>query len=109
LTSNTPYLIAVVVTTMIGVAGVVAVLILRPHEDNAALFVAIGGFVAPTTAALLAFLKTQETHLLVNSRMDEFKKLISDNAALAETLAHDKGVVQGLRELREKGEKGEKG
>jgi len=94
-TSNVPYLIAIVIMTVLGVVGIIAVLVLRPHDDNSALFVAIGGIIAPTTAALLAFLKGQETHLLVNSRMDEFKKLLSENAVLAEKAARAEGVREG--------------
>jgi hypothetical protein len=96
--TNLPYLMAVLAITMIGVMATIAIIILRPNQDNAALFVAIGSFVGPTTTALLAFLKTQETHLLVNSRMDEFKSLLAMNAAAAEEIARTRGISQGLRE-----------
>jgi hypothetical protein len=44
--------------------------------------------ITPTTVALLAFLKAQETHLSVNSRLDAFMA----NAKLA---AHAQGVTEG--------------
>jgi len=88
--NNIPYLIAVVAMSALGVISVVTVLILRPQADNAALFAAIAGFIAPTTMALLAFMKTQETHVLVNGRMDEFKRLLQANALIAEADARHK-------------------
>ena len=96
--SNLPYLIVIVVMATIGIAGTLAILVLRPEADNASLYVAIAGFVCPTMAAMLAFIKTQETHLLVNSRMDEFKKLLAINAATAEILAQERGIKQGLQQ-----------
>lgn len=95
MSSNIPYLIAVVLMTALGVGSTLLVLFLRPNADNAALIAAIAGFIAPTTMALLAFMKTQETHVLVNGRMDEFKKLLQLNAAMAEEAARKAGVVQG--------------
>lgn len=95
-TSNIPYLVAIVFMTMLGVGGTITVILLRPNADNAALFASIAGFVAPTTMALLAFLKTQETHVLVDGRMDEFKSLLAANAAAAESIARAQGVQQGL-------------
>jgi len=90
-TSNIPYLIAVVIMTTLGVVSTITVLLVRPEADNAALFAAIAGFIAPTTMALLAFMKTQETHVLVNGRMDEFKRLLQANALLAEEKARKQG------------------
>jgi len=96
--SNIPYLISILLMSLLGVIGTLSIVLLRPGEDNASLYISVASFVLPTTTALMAFLKTQETHLLVNSRMDEFKRLISINAAAAEELARVKGVAQGLRE-----------
>lgn len=95
--SNIPYLISIVIMTMLGVASVIIIFILRPNQDNAPLYGAIASFVGPTTVALLAFLKTQETHLLVNSRMDEFKRQVADNATIATELARVRGIVEGLK------------
>lgn len=91
-----PYLVAIVIVVVIGVGGTLAVLMMRPLEDNASLYVAIAGFCAPTIASLAAFIKNQETHLLVNSRMDEFRKTLSYNAAIAEQLARKEGVREGM-------------
>jgi hypothetical protein len=93
--SMIPYLIAIVAMTSLGVGSTVLILILRPTADNAALFTSIAGFIAPTTMALLAFMKTQETHVLVNGRMDEFKRLLKANAAIKEEKAREAGVAEG--------------
>jgi hypothetical protein len=55
---------------LLGVVGVLVVTLLRPDKDNSALITSLLGFLAPTTMALLAFMKAQETHLAVNSRLD---------------------------------------
>jgi len=70
--SNTPYLIAIVAMLMIAVSAIVAVTLIRPTQDNSSLYVLILGSIAPTTLALLAFMKAQETHLSVNSRLEQF-------------------------------------
>ncbi len=40
--------------------------------DNAALYALIFGSIGPTTLSLLAYMKSQETHLSVNSRLEQF-------------------------------------
>jgi len=94
---NIPYLIAIVTMALLGIFGVIGVLILRPHEDNASLYVAIAGFIGPTTGAMMAFMKTQETHGLVNSRMDEFKRLLVANASVQAELENEKRLSRELR------------
>lgn len=85
-------LIAIVALTAIGMASVVLVFWLRPDKDNTALIVNILGFIAPTTMALLAYLKAQETHLSVNSRLDEMMRNAS-RVARAEGL--EEGRIAG--------------
>jgi hypothetical protein len=92
--NNVPYLIAVVAMMMVGVAGVVTVEVLRPTADNLALNASILGFLAPTTLSLLAFMKSQETHLSVNSRLDAFMA----NARMA---AHAQGINEGRQQGRD--------
>jgi len=64
-------LILIVSLGIVGVAAIVAIVALRPHEDNAALIATVLGFLAPTMAALLALIKVQELHLAVNSRLTQ--------------------------------------
>ncbi len=89
--SNTPYVIAVCVMAFIACGAVVLVVMLRPGRDNVLLVGAIFGFVGPFTMALLAFMKSQETHLSVNSRLDAFMETAS-RAARAE--GHIAGIDQ---------------
>lgn len=86
--NNIPYVIAVVVMMTLGVIGVVAVTFARPTQDNTVLVGLILGFLAPTTLSLLAFMKSQETHLSVNSRLEAFMQA-------AEEAARAQGVEDG--------------
>jgi heme/copper-type cytochrome/quinol oxidase subunit 4 len=90
--NNVPYLVAIVVMIAVAILAFAAIAIARPAQD----LVVLGGIVftaiAPTTLALLAFMKAQETHLSVNSRLDAFIQ----NATLA-------ARVQGLADGRAQG------
>lgn len=70
--NNAPYLVAVVLMVLIAISGVVLIVIFRPDADILIVFSGVFGFLTPTTLSLLAFMKSQETHLSVNSRLDEF-------------------------------------
>lgn len=90
--NNVPYLVAIVGMVALAIVAFVAIAIARPQQD----LVVLGGIVftatAPTTLALLGFMKAQETHLSVNSRLDAFIQ----NATLA-------ARVQGLADGRAQG------
>ena len=90
---NLPYVIAVVCVLGFGVAGTVAITFARPDKDNAVLIGLVLGFIAPTALSLLAFMKSQETHLSVNSRLDAFMK----NAT---TAARAEGQMEGRAQGR---------
>src|SRR3990167_10747566 len=77
--NNIPYVVAIIVMMGIAIVGVATITIFRPNQDNTVVIASIFGFLAPTTLSLLAFMKAQETHLSVNSRLDQFMK----NAELA--------------------------
>lgn len=85
------YLISIVVMTMVAIGGVALITYLRPESDLVIVMAAVFGLIAPTTVSLLAFLKAQETHLSVNSRLDEFIR--------SETRAARSVGVQEGREL----------
>ena len=91
--NNLPYIVAVVLMMTIGVTGVVIVVLLHPMDDMT-IITTILGFLAPTTLSLLAFMKSQETHLSVNSRLDAFMR----NAELA---ARVQGVIEGRSQGRD--------
>jgi hypothetical protein len=91
--NNLPYVIAVVIMMGLGVIGVVTIAIFRPLQDNTLIITTLLGFLAPTTLSLLAFMKAQETHLSVNSRLDAFMRT-------ATYAAHAKGLLEGRGEGR---------
>ncbi len=91
--NNVPYIVAVVAMMALGVGGAVVVTLARPAQDNTVLIGIIFGFLAPTTLSLLAFMKAQETHLSVNSRLDAFM-------ATARTAARAEGVLEGRTQGR---------
>ncbi len=67
--STIPYIAAVVIMVLLGVVAVLVITALRPKEDNALLITTVLGFIAPTLAAIFAFMKSQETHSEVNGRL----------------------------------------
>jgi len=89
------YLTATVTVFGTGLLAVVGVVVIRPNADNAMIITQIIGFTATTSAALLAFLKAQETHLVVNSRIDEFKRSLEAVAAVKEDMARASGIIEG--------------
>jgi hypothetical protein len=65
---------AIVGVSLIGVLAVVAILALRPHDDNTQLIVTVIGFLAPTLVALLDTIRTQRVNDSVqrlHDRLDE--------------------------------------
>jgi len=81
--SNVPYVIAVVLMIVVVIIAVTVIAIARPDKDNSALFALILGSIGPTTLSLLAYMKAQETHLSVNSRLEQFIRN-ADRTARAE-------------------------
>lgn len=79
--------IIIAVATIISVA---LVAIFR-EGDNTAVITAIVGLAVPTIASVMAYLKTQETHAVVNSKLDEVIKT-------AESAARAEGVEEGRDE-----------
>ena len=86
--SARPYIWAVVILILSGLVIALAILKLRPTADP---IVIIGGILAgltPTTAAVLALMKSNETHLSVNGRLDAW---MAEHAKAARS----EGVIQG--------------
>jgi hypothetical protein len=92
------YVIAVVTMATLGVAAATAIVIAKPMTgmspaETMVAVAAIFGFLAPTTLSLMTYLKAQETHLSVNSRLDAF-------LSTAKMAAHAQGVTEGRQEGR---------
>lgn len=86
---NASYIWAVVVIVLAGLAFLLGVMYLRPQTDPLVLIGGILGALAPTTAAVLSFMKAQQTHLSVNGRLDAF--ITARGRA-----AHAEGVLEGI-------------
>jgi hypothetical protein len=76
---------------MIATILVLGICVLRPNEDALDVVAQVLKGLAPTIAAVLAYLKSQETHLSVNGRLDAF--MIAHGQA-----SHAQGVIQGVAE-----------
>jgi len=90
-----PYVAIIVLVPLAAVLGVIALLILRPDDDNAALVAQVLGFSVTVTMSTLAYLKSADTREVVNSRMDEFKRTLQLSANAAESAAHAEGEKIG--------------
>jgi hypothetical protein len=91
--SNAPYILAVVILTALAAILVITILWLRPKTDALDAVAQVAKGLAPTIAGVMAYLKSQETHLSVNSRLDAF---IRENAKVA----HREGQLQGIADER---------
>lgn len=69
-----PYIIAIIVMSLIAVVAVLMISMMRPDADNTILIATILGFTATMTTSIMSLLKSQETHVSVNSRMDQWKE-----------------------------------
>jgi hypothetical protein len=87
--SNAPYVWAVVILTAVAAVLVLVIVWLRPKADALDVVAQVAKGLAPTVAGVMAYLKAQETHLSVNSRLDAFMR---ENAALARR----EGQIQGM-------------
>ena len=87
--SNAPYVWAVVILTTVAAVLVLVIVWLRPKADALDVVAQVAKGLAPTVAGVMAYLKAQETHLSVNSRLDAFMR---EHGALA----HREGQIQGM-------------
>ena len=84
-----PYAWAALSMAGLGALLVVMILWLRPQSDPLAVIEKVASPLIPTLAAIMAWLKSQEVHLSVNSRLTEFMRT-SNEAERA------KGQLQGV-------------
>lgn len=86
--SNWPYALTGVLMACLGVIAILVLTSLRPTQDNSVLIATVIGFLSTTTGVIMTFMKAQETHLAVNSRLDAFM-------ASARKVGHLEGEVSG--------------
>lgn len=90
-----PYTVTLVLIPGVAIVSVVALVTLRPGQENASFVAQILGFAVTITMATLAYLKSSETREIVNSRMDEFKRTLQVAATAAQVQAHADGRAEG--------------
>ena len=86
-----PYVWAAVILILIATVLIGVILFLRPAADPLVVMTAVGGFVTATGSGIMAFMKAQETHAIVNSRLDEM--IATQNKS-----ARAEGVIKGAAE-----------
>jgi hypothetical protein len=74
-----------------GAFFILGILFLRPNADPLLIIGGVAAGVTPTLAAILAFMKSQETKIMVDGRLSSFIENASD-------AAHAKGQIQGAAE-----------
>lgn len=97
--TNLQYLIATITIFAVGMISVVLVTVFK-ETDNSILITAIIGFTGTTLGSVLAFMKSQETHASVNSRMDDFIKKFESASIAKQTLARSEGLHEGRSQGR---------
>jgi hypothetical protein len=74
-----------------GAFFILGILFLRPNADPLLIIGGVAAGVAPTLAAVLAFMKAQQTKIMVDGRLSAFMEQSSE-------AAHAKGQIQGAAE-----------
>jgi hypothetical protein len=87
--SEGKYIWAFVVITLLSFALIILTLLVRPNYDPVDVIIQISKMMVPTMAGVAAYLKSEETHIMINSRLDEFIK----NSNL---VARAEGAAQGV-------------
>lgn len=99
---NLPYVLAVMFMSLLGVIGLISITVLRPDKDNTTLIATVLGFLAPTTVAILTLMKSQETKLLVNGRLDTMIEA-AKTAAFHAGAANERSTMQATATVEARG------
>lgn len=89
------YVWAVIILMLLTTIMIMAIIWLRPASDPLIIIAGVMTAMTPTTAAVLALMKAQETHLSVNSRLDEFMNQHAKSA-------HSEGILQGVQQEQDR-------
>jgi len=90
-----PYVVSVIILFLLGIILIGGVLYLRPATDPLVVIGVVFGFLISSGASIAAFIKSQETHLTVNSQLTAWKKEFYQ-------MAHGEGVIQGTRDEQDR-------
>lgn len=88
--SAMPYVWAALILFLIAALFIVAILYIRPELDPLILISAILGAFSVLFSSVAAYLKSQETHLSVNSQLTEWKKEFFN-------MAKSEGLIEGAK------------
>jgi membrane-bound ClpP family serine protease len=86
-TSVLPYVYTTIILFISGLIFIALVLFLRPTLDPLIVITSVMGFVITISTGIAAFIKAQETHNMVNSKLDAWKKEV-----IALALAQGKAI-----------------
>lgn len=89
--ASMPYIIAGVVLALIAALFSLGLLFLRPELDALLLITAITGVFGTMFTGISAFIKSQETHLVVNSQLSAWKAEFS-------RMSRAEGIIAGTQE-----------
>lgn len=106
--ANRFYLLTIVAMTLTAFGLIMGIVYLRPESDILLVLGAVSAIIAPTTLSLLALMKSQETHLSVNSRLDSFIKSelkASKDAAILEGMKLADARTDDLQQKRDDAKK----
>lgn len=70
---NTNYLISLCLMVVATIVATVAIQAMRPDKDNTVLITLVLAFTTQVMLQIFGLMKTQETHVLVNSEMEKFR------------------------------------
>lgn len=89
-TAVAPYIWAVVIMMLLGGLIVLGVLWMHPGTEPLGVLAEVGKWLTVLTTVVLTFMKSQETHMMVNSRLEAWMK---DHAAVARADGEKAGIA----------------
>lgn len=92
---NTNYLISLVLMVIGTIVATVIIHSMRPDHDNTVLITLVLAFSTQVMLQILSLMKTQETHVLVNSEMEKFRDALKLAAIGKVDIARRDGVDFG--------------
>lgn len=89
------YILSVTSVAVVAIIAVTVLLVIRPEKDNSTLVTLIFGFASNVAVVTALYIKASDTHSMLNSRMNEFKRSLESASAAAQAKAYQDGQNQG--------------
>ena len=93
--SSMPYVWAGLILVLMSGLFILALLLLRPTLDPLVVITTVLGLTGSIFSSVAAFLKSQETHLTVNSQLSAWKEEFAK-------MAHAEGAIEGTKKEQER-------